>query len=67
MIPKSLKLLMLFLIISMVGASGERKIYCSTKCIVSDLQQDAENAEVGSNKLAEYQLTLLPGSIMLEY
>lgn len=68
MIPKMLKLLMIFLIVSLVSASGERKIACSTKCIVSDLQPDAEKAEGGNDASpTDYQLTLLPGSVMLQY
>lgn len=68
MIPKMLKLLMIFLIISLVSASGERKIYCSTKCIISDLQPDAEKAEGGNDATnADYQPSLLPGSVMLQY
>lgn len=57
----------MFLIISLVSASGERKIYCSTKCILSDLQPAAEKAEGGNDASADYQLTLLPGSVLLQY
>lgn len=58
--------MMLFLIISLFNASGERKINCSGKCLAGELQIE-NKTKTGNTSNADYQLTLLPGSVMLQY
>ena len=59
--------MMLFLTISLLNASGEKKSTCTGRCIIDEMKASAEKAEGGNSLNAEYQLPLLPGSVLLQY
>lgn len=60
--------MMLFLTISLLSASRETSANCTGRCIVDEMiNANAEKPEGGNTLNAEYQVPLLPGSVLLQY
>jgi hypothetical protein len=65
---KMLKLMLLFLIISLISSSKENTAIANCKCLQEEKFQGSESIKVsGGGGGEEYQLLMLPGSNLFFY